>query len=291
LGQLAQAPFSIYFLRYSREYETEADILGAQMMARAGYDPRDLANIFQTIERQSGGGGGGFFSDHPSPKDRYARINREAQYLRVDNPIRESREFSLAQQRLRGYPGGAPTGQISNAGGSEGNYPSSPPRGRVQPPSSSYQNVSIFDGGVEVSIPSNWRQINDQNSVWFVPDGAYGSYNGQSVFTHGVSFGAVNVNNSGLQRGTDEIVSGLTQGNGNLRASGGYQRTTMSGRNALLTTMSNINEATGQQESVRLITTQLQNGRLFYMIAVVPQNERNFEGAFRNVLTSLRIND
>jgi hypothetical protein len=65
----------------------------------------------------------------------------------------------------------------------------------------------------------------------------------------------------------------------------------MSGRNALLVTMANINEATGQQELVRLITTQLQNGQLFYMIAVVPQNERSFEGAFRNVLSSLRIND
>jgi predicted Zn-dependent protease len=293
LGQLAAAPFSVYFLKYSREYETEADILGAQMMARAGYDPRDLANMFQTIERQSGGGGGGFFSDHPSPKDRYARINKEAQYLRVQNPIGDSREFALAQQRLRGYRGGAATGQISNAGQPmpSGNYPSSAPRGRVQPPSTNYQNVSIFDGGVDVSIPSNWRQINDQNSVWFVPEGAYGSYNGQSVFTHGVSFGAINVNNSGLQRGTDEIVNGLTQGNRDLRTSGGYQRTTMSGRNALLVTMANTNEATGQQELVRLITTQLQNGQLFYMIAVVPQNERSFEGAFRNVLSSLRLND
>lgn len=288
LGQLAQAPFSVYFLKYSREYETEADILGAQMMAHAGYDPRDLANMFQTIERTTGGGGGGFFSDHPSPKDRYARINREAQYLRIDNPIRDSREFAMAQQRLRGYGPAGSMGEISQAGG---NYPNQPPRGRVQPPANSYQNYSIFEGGVDVSIPSNWRQINDQNSVWFVPEGGYGSHNGQSVFTHGVSFGAVNVNNSGLQRGTDAIIQGLTQGNGNLRMAGGYQRTTMSGRVSLLSTLTNINEATGQQEVIRMLTTQLQNGQLLYMITVVPQSDRNFEGAFRNVLSSVRIND
>src|SRR5438034_6948093 len=64
------------FLRFSREYETEADILGSQMMARAGYDPRDLANMFRTIEQQ-GGGGGGFLSDHPSPANRYQRILQE----------------------------------------------------------------------------------------------------------------------------------------------------------------------------------------------------------------------
>ena len=45
VGQLAQAPFAVYLLKFSREYETEADVLGAQIMARAGYDPRDLANM------------------------------------------------------------------------------------------------------------------------------------------------------------------------------------------------------------------------------------------------------
>src|SRR6476619_6054932 len=90
-AQVAGQGVGVYFLKFSREYETEADILGAQIMARAGYDPHDLANMFQTIERQSGGGGGGFMSDHPSPANRYARINQEAQYLRIENPLRDSR--------------------------------------------------------------------------------------------------------------------------------------------------------------------------------------------------------
>src|SRR6266480_5510581 len=80
-AQLGAQGVGVYFLKFSREYETEADLLGARIMANAGYDPRDLANMFRTIEQQ-GGGGGGFFSDHPSTTDRYARINQEAQYLR-----------------------------------------------------------------------------------------------------------------------------------------------------------------------------------------------------------------
>src|SRR5258708_14788875 len=78
-GQLAQLPIGAYFLRYSREYETEADILGPRIMAHAGYDPRDLANMFRTIDAQ-GGGGGGFLSDHPSPKNRNSRLNQETPY-------------------------------------------------------------------------------------------------------------------------------------------------------------------------------------------------------------------
>ena len=302
VGQLAQAPFAVYLLKFSREYETEADILGAQIMARAGYDPHDLANMFRTIEQQ-GGGGGGFLSDHPSPSDRYARINREAGYLRVNGDTRDSREFARIQERLRGYgaapsmaeiqrsgqryPTGEPTGNYPT----QGNYPDNAPTGRVSYPSTRYQNYNIFNGGVQVSVPSNWREVNDGNSVWFVPEGAYGQVNGQAIYTHGASFGVAQTNNRDLQRGTQELINSLGQGNSNLRTTGGYQRTTLSGRNALYTTLSNINEATGRPETVRVITTQLRNGQLFYMVAVVPQNERGFDSAFEQILRSLRIND
>ena len=296
LGQLAQAPFAVYLLKFSREYETEADVLGAQIMARAGYDPHDLANMFQTIERQSGGGGG-FLSDHPSPKDRYARINQEAQLLRVTNPIGDSREFAGVQERLRSYPR-APsmaeiqrTGQRYPAERNGGGGSTNSPNGRVEYPSTRFQNYQILNGGVQVSVPNNWRQIDDSNSVWFVPEGAYGQYNGQAVFTHGVNFGVAQTNSRNLQQATNELISNLAQGNGNLRVNGSYQRTTFGGRNAIWTSLINTNEATGRPESVRLIATQLRNGQLLYMMAVAPQNERNFETAFQSVSNSVRIND
>ena len=304
VGQLAQAPFGVYLLKFSREYETEADVLGAQIMARAGYDPHDLANMFRTLEQQ-GGGGGGFLSDHPSPSDRYARINREADMLRVNaaNTQRDSRDFARIQERLRGYPRAQtmqeiaqsgqryPTGGQSYPSGENTSYPSNAPTGRVDYPSSRYQTVSIFGNGVQVSVPSNWRQLNESNSVWFVPEGAYGQVNGQPVFTHGVNFGVAQTNSRNLQQATNELINSLAQGNNNLRTSGGYQRTTIDNHQGLWTSLSNVNEATGRPENIRLITAQLRNGQLFYMIAVQPQNERNFDGAFQNVLRSLRIND
>jgi beta-barrel assembly-enhancing protease len=296
VGQLAQAPFAVYLLKFSREYETEADILGAQIMARAGYDPRDLANMFRTIEQQGGGSSGGFLSSHPSPKDRYARINQEAGLLRIDSSGRDTREFARVQERLGGMQQAPTMAEIARSGqryptGENTSYPENTPTGRVEYPSSRYQNVSIFNGGVRVNVPSNWRQLNEGSSVWFVPEGGYGQYNGQAVFTHGANFGVAQTNNRNLQRATDELLNSLAQGNSNLRRSGGYQRTTIAGRNALWSTLSNTNEATGRAESIRLITTQLRNGQLLYMIAVAPQNERNFESAFQNMLRSIRIND
>ena len=296
VGQLAQAPFAVYLLKFSREYETEADILGAQIMAQAGYDPRDLANMFRTIQQQ-GGSSGGFLSSHPSPNDRYARIERESRMLRVNAGVRDTRDFARIQERLRGYQQ-APTmaeiarsGQRYPVGENTGNIPNNVPTGRVEYPSSRYQNVSIFNGGVRVSIPDNWRQVGDGNSVWFVPEGGYGVINNQPVFTHGASFGVSQTNQRNLQRATEELINALAQGNRQLRTSGGYQRTTLAGRNALFTTLSNVNEATGRRETVRLITTELSNGQVFYMIAVNPQNERNFENAFNTIMRSVRIND
>ena len=304
VGQLAQAPFAVYLLKFSREYETEADVLGAQIMAGAGYDPRDLGNMFRTIEQQGGGSSGGFLSSHPSPSDRYARINREAQLLRVTGDRRDSREFASVQQRLRNYqraptmaeiqrsgqryPVGETTGNYPN---DRENYPSNRPTGRVEYPSTRYQNVSIFNGGVQVSVPNNWRQLGDGSTIWFVPEGGYGQYNGQPVFTHGASFGVGQSSNRNLQRSTQDLINQLGQGNNNLRMNGGFQRTTLSGRNALVSTLTNVNEATGRPEIVRLITTQLRDGQLFYMIAVTPQNERGFENAFNTILRSVRIND
>src|SRR6266536_462227 len=132
-AQIAGQGVGVYFLKFSREYETEEDILGSQIMARAGYDPRDLAAMFQTIERQGGGSSGGFMSSHPSPANRNARILQEAQYLRVQNPVGHTRDFERIQAKLRGY-GTAPTmSEIARSGqrypteGGDRNYPANTP--------------------------------------------------------------------------------------------------------------------------------------------------------------------
>src|SRR5258708_2620495 len=142
LGQASQYPFQIYLTKFSREYETEADLLGARIMANAGYDPRDLANVFRTLEQQ-GSGGGGFLSDHPSPANRYARINQEAQNLRVNTAMRtDDRQFFAIRERLNGYPRAQTMAEIQRSGrrypnqgdnypnGDRTGYPNTTPRGR-----------------------------------------------------------------------------------------------------------------------------------------------------------------
>src|SRR5262245_39181207 len=89
VAQGTQFGLGAAFLRFGREYERQADLEGAQIMARAGYDPRDMANMFKTIEKQGGSNGPEWLSDHPNPGNRYDYITKEAQTLRVQNPVRE----------------------------------------------------------------------------------------------------------------------------------------------------------------------------------------------------------
>jgi beta-barrel assembly-enhancing protease len=296
IGQLGQAAVGTYFLKFSREYETEADVLGAQIMARAGYDPNDLANMFKTIERQ-GGGGPEFLSSHPNPSNRYARINQEAAMLRVTNPVQNTRDFQDVQARLRGQPRARTSQEIAR---DSQRYPrrngSDYPEGgqvsnRIESPSSRYQTYTEGNA-LRLSVPDNWRRLGDSNSVWFAPEGAYGQAQGQSVFTHGVEIGLSRSSSRNLQQATDEFIGNLGQGNQNLRQRSGYTRGALSGRTALATTLVNVNEATGQQELITVYTSFLRNGDLFHMIAVAPQNEFNsYQGVFNNILRSIRIND
>lgn len=54
----------------SRTSEEEADIMGLELAARAGYDPRAAATLWQKMEKAGGSGPAEFLSTHPSPGNR-----------------------------------------------------------------------------------------------------------------------------------------------------------------------------------------------------------------------------
>ena len=281
------------FLRFSREFEHDADIEGTHIMARAGYDPLDMANMFRTIEKQSGSGGPEWLSDHPNPGNRYEYITAEARQLRVNNPARDTREFAQVKTHLRTLAPAMTSEQASRNArngsprGTSGNIPS----GRVEPPSSRF--VSYNEGNVfRVSVPANWRELPSNNAVTFAPEGAYGQSGNQSVFTHGIEIGIAGNETHDLQTATDELIDSLAQGNPGLSRPSSYQSTTIANRRGLRTTLTNTSDSTGRPETIELFTTLLRNGNLLYAIGVAPRDEfRNYEAAFQRVVGSLQVND
>lgn len=101
----AYAGAALYLLKFGRDYEKQADILGAQIMSRAGYDPRDMVTLFRRLE---GGGGKGlpqWLSSHPDLEKRARRIEEEAALLPAsDGGIDYVASFGRIKERVRTMP-------------------------------------------------------------------------------------------------------------------------------------------------------------------------------------------
>ena len=72
--QVAGVGGRLLSLKYSRDDETEADLIGLELAARAGYDPRSALSLWHKMEAASRGAPPAFLSDHPSNPDRLRTI-------------------------------------------------------------------------------------------------------------------------------------------------------------------------------------------------------------------------
>jgi len=208
----------------------------------------------------------------------------------VHNPVRDTRGFTRAQARLRQMTPALTTEEATRKAAGRGSAPVGDGRldpGRVAPPSSSYTTYTEGDL-FRVSVPSNWRELPGSSAVTFAPDGAYGSADGQSVFTHGVEVGVARNETHDVRTATDEFVAGLARGNPNLSRPSRYDQVKIGGRQGLHTTLSNGSNATGQQERIAVFTMLLGDGDLFYAVGVAPRDRfSDYEGVFRRIIGSV----
>ena len=302
-AQLGAALFAgTFILKYSRQYETDSDLLGARIMAGAGYDPRDLANMFKTISAQSKGGRPPeWLSSHPDPDKRYNTINNESQLLRISpNPIKVTRGYARIKEQLAAMPRAQTMEEIEknaknnpNAGNTEntGNTGNSEmSRGtysrNVPLPSST---TRLYRGGdlFQMSIPSNWREFPEQSSVMFSPEGAYGD----KGITHGALVGVQATQQRSLDAAAQEYVDAVLQGNSYLKRTSNYSRFTLSGRQGLAVRLSGRSPVTGVTEYALIYMTQLRDGKLFYLVGVAPQRDQyRYNPSFNRIVRSLQIN-
>lgn len=295
ISQGSQFGLGAYFMKYGREYERQADLMGAQIMARAGYNPRDMAEMFKTIQAQGGRNGPEWLSSHPDPGNRYNAIIKEASMLRVEGNANTG-QFASVKSRLTGMSPAYTAEQIAKGQAKNGRTPVGTAGRRVvdvEPPSASYRThqPSSF---LRISIPSNWAEVDGSDGgVTYAPDGGFfEGDNGGTAFTHGVQVGVSQGGSGDLQRDTQQMIQNFARSNPELRAAGNARRESIGGRQGITTPLSNTSEVTGEREYITLSTTQLRDGSLLFIIGVAPQPEANrYESAFRRVRQSVQISD
>jgi hypothetical protein len=292
IAQGSNFGISTYFMKFSREYESQADILGVQLMARAGYNPQSMANMFRTLASQ-GGSGPEWLSDHPNPGNREQRIVQETKLLNATgNPYGNTAEFQRVQGRLKGMSPALTAQQIQQQNARRQPVGTTGRAVNVAPPSGSFRTYQPANG-LRVAVPSNWEAVESAgSSVTYAPQGAYfQGDNGGSAFTHGVEVGVAQ-GTGNLQNDTNSLLRNFAQGNPNLQQSGRAQNDSVGGRNGITVQLANVSEVTGQPEYISLSTTELRDGSLLYVIGVAPRAEAGtYDRAFQQVRRNIQIAD
>lgn len=63
-------------LPFSRVHETEADVIGLELMAKAGFDPQQSVSLWQNMAKQGSGGTPQILSSHPVPDNRIKTLQK-----------------------------------------------------------------------------------------------------------------------------------------------------------------------------------------------------------------------
>lgn len=288
------------FLKFSRDDEYEADATGAEIMAKAGYNPVAMADFFALLRQEQGRDPGKlerFFSDHPPPANRESRIRQLAANLGTVQ-AREVGRLASIQSRLGGY----------SVASSQTNWPTTTSPGtvarsenvsvNVPAPSSRFVRFEQPSGLFSIQYPNNWRTYATTSSLAasMAPTGGVGeTSDGTPVMAYGViinhyspfngesarranslqrnyaPFEDRNAARGSLDEATDDLIYQILATNTYLQAEAGSARAEeIDGANGYSVLLSGRSPVTGEDERVTAYTRELPDGHVLYVLCVAP---------------------
>jgi hypothetical protein len=303
-------------MKYSREDEAQADAVGAIIMYKAGYNPMELANFFEILNKQ-GGSPPQFLSDHPNPGNRSAAIDKEIKNWPPKKFQSSSSDFQSANSialKTKSYTAqeiadGAKTGRWARENMQSGAVPESMKQsvsaaanpaapGSAETianvtleqvkPSGNFTEAS--GSGFSISYPSNWATASGQNSLTIAPKAGVG----QNAIAYGVVISGVqDPNANSLDQAAQDLIQNLQQSNPGMRQNGSIRSASVNGnqgREVDLSSASPIQQnGSPLPERDRVVMVPASNGNFLYLIFIAP--ERDFgalEPTFEKMMESLR---
>jgi Zn-dependent protease with chaperone function len=294
LSQMAQMGLSFgfgsYFLKNSRTSESEADLLGTDIMYDTGFNPRAMADFFTKLEKEGGARGPQFFSDHPDPGNRAEAVAKEVATLPRKTSYRsDSAEFQDIKQRVAGM---RPLTAQQIAERQQPQTPAMNAASGSAQPSASLRSFSHHD--FSISYPDNWQVFGDQNSAVTIapPSGVL-----QNAVAYGMMINTYQPEDAkaGLDQAMHDLLASLRQSNPDLRAIGHDENIRVNGvagKSVDLVGTSPVHDQSGRaaQERDWLVAFMRQDGTLLYVVSIAP--DKDFEAlrpTFEQMLKSMRL--
>jgi len=151
---------SSILLRYSRDAESQSDLMGTQILFDSGYDPMAMAQFFDKLAKDhKGSKSEQFFSNHPIPENRVKKVNDEISKIgKVPlNPRTDTTDFQRVKKLLLAMP---EPPKPTAAGASASAAP---------PPAPSTRMMDFQTSSIQLRHPDNWKPAVDGTKVTLTP--------------------------------------------------------------------------------------------------------------------------
>lgn len=302
-GQLSQLGISFVagsvFLKYSRDAEKQADLVGAGILNDAGYNPQGMVSFFRKLGEESGrSGGSDFFQSHPNPGNRAQYVQAEVNTLPKRALAQDSAEFRAIKQRVAGMRGlSAKEIQQRQQGGGTGTGTANTTTSRTSKVMPSRNFKTLDHSQFSVGYPENWSVFGDANStVTIAPQ--------DGIAQDAIAYGAIisgfdpergRNRNPSLDDGTQQLLQSIRQSNPDLRQVGNSENFRLNGlpaKSVVLVGPSPIGREQNRAERERdwLVTIMRNDGSIVYFLFISPEADFNqMQPAFEKMLRTLRL--
>jgi Zn-dependent protease with chaperone function len=280
IGQLSVFAAGGVLLKYSRDAESQADLMGTQILYDMGYDPKAMAQFFDKLAKEhKGSKTEQFFSNHPIPENRVIKVNEEIRRIGPvpSNPVTDSMDFQRVKRAMLAMP--EPKPMAKPAASSNGKPATAPPA-----PSARMTDLQV--SGIQLRHPDNWKPVVQGTNVTLAPAG--GVVQGNLAYGMIVDvFRPQNARN--LDQATAEFLESLRKGNPSMKVVRTGVRTRVDGQNAQLTEVTN-DSPIGGQETDTIVTVMRSNDDLLHFVLVAPAKDLGqYQPAFRAIMDSVRL--
>ncbi len=250
--QLTQGA-QLLMLKYSRDHETESDGLGVDYSSKVGYDAKEMAKFFLTLQRLQNQSSHStlpeFQSTHPDPGNRYEEVTKDAIAYQQATPgtsfkINKKEFYKIIENMVYG-----------------------------EDPRQGFLKDNVFyhpELKFQFSTPTGWQYQNSPSRVQFE------SKEGDAALIMTLAKGA----------NAQEAANNFVQQNQITALES--RATTVNGLPAfvLVGQQAQANQQTGQQEvAIKILATFIQYNNLVYELVGVsaPQSFNNYAGMFQSI--------